>query len=141
VCIPVTLWIQYVAYNTSVSRSVQLTLIPITFGVGYATIYDLEIRLVGLGDLRLSPLNQLLYKYYLIIYFFKFILSVRHVCCYCHCRSADIHKRVSKIIKLWRSSASISYRAIYFNRNAYNVSFLWQCYWTSQFPVYYSLYY
>ena len=41
VCIPVTLWIQYVAYNTTVSRSVQLTLVPITFGVGYATVYDL----------------------------------------------------------------------------------------------------
>lgn len=49
VCIPVTLWIQYVAYNTTVSRSVQLTLVPITFGVGYATVYDLEIRAVGLA--------------------------------------------------------------------------------------------
>lgn len=46
-CIPVTLWIQYVAYNTTVSRAVQVTLIPITFGVGYATIYDIEIRPVG----------------------------------------------------------------------------------------------
>lgn len=48
-CIPVTLWIQYVAYNTSVSRSVQMTLVPITFGVGYATIYDIEVRTIGLG--------------------------------------------------------------------------------------------
>lgn len=47
ICIPVTLWIQYVAYNTTVSRAVQVTLIPITFGVGYATVYDLEIRFVG----------------------------------------------------------------------------------------------
>lgn len=46
-CIPVTLWIQYVAYNTTVSRSVQMTLIPITFGVGYATVYDIEIRWAG----------------------------------------------------------------------------------------------
>ena len=46
-CIPVTLWIQYVAYNTTVSRAVQVTLIPITFGVGYATVYDIEIRPVG----------------------------------------------------------------------------------------------
>lgn len=46
-CIPVTLWVQYVAYNTTVSRSVQFTLIPITFGVGYATVYDIEIRFVG----------------------------------------------------------------------------------------------
>jgi len=44
----VTLWIQYVAYNTSVSRSVQHTLVPITFGVGYATVYDVEIRFIGL---------------------------------------------------------------------------------------------
>ena len=43
VCIPVTLYIQYIAYNTTVSKSVQLTLVPITFGVGYATVYDLVI--------------------------------------------------------------------------------------------------
>jgi len=33
----------------TVSRAVQLTLIPITFGVGYATVYDLEINFIGLG--------------------------------------------------------------------------------------------
>jgi solute carrier family 35 protein E3 len=36
-CIPFTLIVQYVAYKLTVPRSVQLTLIPITFGVGYAT--------------------------------------------------------------------------------------------------------
>lgn len=46
-CIPFTLFVQYVAYKQSVSRAVQLTLIPITFGVGYATIYDLDINLLG----------------------------------------------------------------------------------------------
>ena len=49
-CIPVTLVIQYFAYKSSVSNSVKLTLIPITFGVGYATVYDLDISLIGLGE-------------------------------------------------------------------------------------------
>eukprot|EP00597_Dinobryon_sp_UTEXLB2267_P001617 CAMPEP_0170075670 /NCGR_PEP_ID=MMETSP0019_2-20121128/12773_1 /TAXON_ID=98059 /ORGANISM="Dinobryon sp., Strain UTEXLB2267" /LENGTH=258 /DNA_ID=CAMNT_0010286803 /DNA_START=161 /DNA_END=937 /DNA_ORIENTATION=+ len=48
VCIPFTLMVQYVAYKQTVSRAVQLTLIPITFGVGYATIYDLSLNPVGL---------------------------------------------------------------------------------------------
>ena len=47
-CIPFTLAVQYVAYNQSVSKSVQLTLIPITFGVGYATVYDVDVRFLGL---------------------------------------------------------------------------------------------
>lgn len=47
-CIPFTLAIQYMAYKQSVSRAVQLTLIPITFGVGYATVYDLSLNMVGL---------------------------------------------------------------------------------------------
>lgn len=48
VCIPFTLAVQYVAYKQSVSRAVQLTLVPITFGVGYATVYDLSLNSVGL---------------------------------------------------------------------------------------------
>lgn len=48
VCIPFTLFVQYVAYNQTVSRSVQLTLIPITLGVGYATVYDISLNTVGL---------------------------------------------------------------------------------------------
>ena len=48
-CIPVTLVIQYFAYKSSVSNSVKLTLIPITFGVGYATVHDLDISLTGIG--------------------------------------------------------------------------------------------
>ena len=47
-CIPFTLAVQYVAYNTAVSKSVQLTLVPITFGVGYATVYDIDVRVMGL---------------------------------------------------------------------------------------------
>lgn len=49
-CIPFTLFVQYVAYSQSVPRSVQLTLLPITIGVGYATIYDLNLNLVGTGE-------------------------------------------------------------------------------------------
>jgi len=47
-CIPFTLLVQFVAYNQTVSSLVQLTLVPITFGVGYATIYDMSLNLVGL---------------------------------------------------------------------------------------------
>eukprot|EP01032_Pedospumella_encystans_P007826 gene7826-9334_t len=47
-CIPFTLFVQYVAYKQSVPRLVQLTLIPISFGVGYATIYDLNLNMIGL---------------------------------------------------------------------------------------------
>jgi len=47
ICIPVTLIIQFFVYKSSVSNSVKLTLIPITFGVGYATVYDLEVNLTG----------------------------------------------------------------------------------------------
>lgn len=43
-----TLLIQYIAYKQTVSRTIQLTLIPITFGVGYATVYDLSVNFVGL---------------------------------------------------------------------------------------------
>eukprot|EP01033_Poteriospumella_lacustris_P008417 gene8418-6078_t len=46
-CIPFTLLIQYLAYSQTVSTSVQLTLIPITFGVGYATVYDLNLNFWG----------------------------------------------------------------------------------------------
>jgi solute carrier family 35 protein E3 len=48
VCIPFTLFVQYVAYKQSVSRSVQLALVPITFGVGYATVYDFSVNPAGL---------------------------------------------------------------------------------------------
>ena len=54
VCIPFTLMVQYVAYKQTVSRAVQFTLIPITFGVGYATVYDLSLNPVGLGNIELN---------------------------------------------------------------------------------------
>lgn len=47
-CIPFVLVVQFVLYKQSVSRNIQLTLIPITFGVGYATVYDLELNLIGM---------------------------------------------------------------------------------------------
>jgi solute carrier family 35 protein E3 len=40
--------VQFVAYKQSVNRLVQISLIPIIFGVGYATVYDLSLNLVGL---------------------------------------------------------------------------------------------
>ena len=43
-CIPVTILVQYLVYHQTVSRAVQITLIPILFGVGYATVYDLVIH-------------------------------------------------------------------------------------------------
>ena len=46
-CIPVTLLVQKIAYNQSVSRLVQLTLVPITFGVGFATVYDIDLNFIG----------------------------------------------------------------------------------------------
>ena len=53
VCIPFTLFVQYVAYKQNVSKLVKLTLVPIILGVGYATIYDLSLNPVGLGILLL----------------------------------------------------------------------------------------
>lgn len=47
-CIPFTLVVQYIFYNLTVSKSIQMTLIPITAGVGYATIYDISVNPVGL---------------------------------------------------------------------------------------------
>jgi solute carrier family 35, member E3 len=46
-CIPVTLMIQLVVYGERVPKSVQLTLIPISFGVGYATVYDMDVNFLG----------------------------------------------------------------------------------------------
>jgi len=47
-CIPFTLVVQLIFYKQSVSRAVTLTLVPISFGVGYATIYDLDINVIGM---------------------------------------------------------------------------------------------
>lgn len=46
-CIPFTLIVQYMAYHQTVSRHVQYTLVPITFGVGYATVHDVDINFLG----------------------------------------------------------------------------------------------
>jgi len=47
-CIPFTLLVQYIFYSQSVSRNIMAALLLISFGVGYATIYDLEVRVIGL---------------------------------------------------------------------------------------------
>ena len=46
-CIPFTLFAQRIMYKQTVTRMVQLTLVPILFGVGYATVYDLSLNFVG----------------------------------------------------------------------------------------------
>jgi solute carrier family 35 protein E3 len=39
--------VQWLVYKQSVTKLVQLTLMPILFGVGYATVYDLSLNMVG----------------------------------------------------------------------------------------------
>lgn len=46
-CVPFVLAVQYLLYNQGVSRAVQLTLIPITLGVGWATVHDVDVNLLG----------------------------------------------------------------------------------------------
>jgi solute carrier family 35 protein E3 len=46
-CIPVTLLIQYFESSHSVPLKILLTLIPILFGVGYATVHDVSVSLYG----------------------------------------------------------------------------------------------
>jgi solute carrier family 35 protein E3 len=41
--------VQYLAYNQQVSTNIQLTLLPITLGVGIATVYDISVNAVGLA--------------------------------------------------------------------------------------------
>jgi len=45
--VPFVLIVQYLMYNQYVSRPVQLTLIPITLGVGWATVHDVDVNMVG----------------------------------------------------------------------------------------------
>ena len=46
-CVPFTLAVQYLMYNQYVSKPLQLTLIPITFGVGWATVHDVDVNMIG----------------------------------------------------------------------------------------------
>jgi solute carrier family 35, member E3 len=46
-CIPVTIAIERVFYNKVVATPILLTLIPLTIGVGIATVNDVSINLVG----------------------------------------------------------------------------------------------
>mmetsp|Transcript_17646 Transcript_17646/g.59986 ORF Transcript_17646/g.59986 Transcript_17646/m.59986 type:complete len:313 (-) Transcript_17646:47-985(-) len=46
-CIPVTLTIEYVLSGKTVEQRVALTLIPLTLGVGIATVYDVEANVEG----------------------------------------------------------------------------------------------
>jgi len=46
-CIPFILSVQYIFYGQIVSRAIQLTLVPIIFGVAYATVYEIDLNLYG----------------------------------------------------------------------------------------------
>jgi solute carrier family 35 protein E3 len=46
-CIPFTLLIQYIETRQAVPMNILLTLLPILFGVGYATVYDVSVNLYG----------------------------------------------------------------------------------------------
>lgn len=47
-CIPCTLGLQKVMHNTSTSKWVKLSLVPMTLGVGIATVYDVDVNFVGI---------------------------------------------------------------------------------------------
>jgi solute carrier family 35, member E3 len=46
-CVPFVLVVQYFLYKQGVSRPIQLTLIPITVGVGWATVHDVDVNIMG----------------------------------------------------------------------------------------------
>ncbi len=98
-CIPFTLFVQYVAYKQSVPRLVQLTLVPITFGVGYATVYDLNLNAVGLG---MSAVNLFLLLNFRMLTRFACMVhcSVRDVCGGGHCSGADFHEHLPEEFRL-----------------------------------------
>lgn len=58
--------VQFIAYKQTVSMAVQLTLIPIIAGVGYATVYDLNLNVVGLGTVALLFWYNYFYYYFLM---------------------------------------------------------------------------
>ena len=48
VCIPVTIILEYIFYQKTVSWPILMTLIPITFGVGLATVNDFSVNTKGI---------------------------------------------------------------------------------------------
>jgi len=46
-CIPVTLVLQWAFYSQSQPKAVLFTLIPILLGMGIATVYDVQLNLIG----------------------------------------------------------------------------------------------
>jgi glucan phosphoethanolaminetransferase (alkaline phosphatase superfamily) len=63
-------------YNQNVSGTVQLTLVPISFGVGYATIYDLNLNTFGFGIVFLFLLF-----FWLTLYLFPFRVYFEVIAC------------------------------------------------------------
>jgi hypothetical protein len=49
-CIPCTLLIQKILYDAKVSKWIKIALVPINFGVAYATVNDVDVNLVGFGE-------------------------------------------------------------------------------------------
>jgi hypothetical protein len=47
-CIPCTLVLQKVMYNTSTSKWVKISLVPISVGVGIATVFDIDVNFLGI---------------------------------------------------------------------------------------------
>ncbi len=46
-CIPFTLLVQYIENRQTIPTNILLTLLPILFGVGYATVYDVSVNFYG----------------------------------------------------------------------------------------------
>jgi hypothetical protein len=92
----VTLVIQYFVYHTTVNRTVQLTLIPITIGVGYATVYDLDVNFVGTGEPTFSKPSPFLSSSSLCD-----VRSGRHGL------GSDLHQHLPEVFGLQRSAASL----------------------------------
>lgn len=80
-----------------------MTLIPITIGVGVATVYDLSINMIGLGT-QIHTFHTLL-----IILVSSFYSLIRSVCCACcggHIDGSDFYQHVPEELELRRSTAT-----------------------------------
>jgi hypothetical protein len=82
-CIPVTLLIQYVIYTQTVSKMVLYTLVPISLGVGYATVYDLDINFVGLIFATCAVVATAVAQIFTNTYHTTLHLSLQLVCLSC----------------------------------------------------------
>jgi hypothetical protein len=107
--------VQYVAYKQSVPRLVQLTLIPITFGVGFATVYDVSLNMVGTGTgyMHLFDSIELITDSFHESYFFFPLFSICHLCCHSHSTCANFYQYISEILRLQCYAITVSYFTVY----------------------------